>query len=310
MLGRIFMTIAITGATGFVGSHVLDAASAAGVPVRALTRKAQSPRGGVKWIVGALNDPTALDDLCAGADAVLHIAGAVNVPTRDAFAAANIAGTQGVVDAAIRTGAVRFIHVSSLAAREPALSNYGWSKAGAEDVVRAAPLPWTIVRPPAIYGPRDGDMFELFAMAKRGLVLLPPAGRASVIHVADLTTLLLALATTADFPASAVYEIDDGTPGGLTHRELGQAIAAAVGRPGARTISAPRPLLALAAHGDRLVRRDKARLTPDRAAYMAHPNWVSDLAKRPPATLWTPQIGHEAGLASTARWYAEAGWLR
>jgi nucleoside-diphosphate-sugar epimerase len=302
-------TIAITGATGFVGSHVLDAAAVSGVPVRALTRKPQSARKDVTWVVGALDDAAALDTLCAGADAVIHIAGAVNVPTRAAFAAANIAGTQGVVDAAVRAGTARFIHVSSLAARERGLSNYGWSKAEAEDVVRAGPMPAVIVRPPAIYGPRDTDMLELFKMAARGIILLPPPGRASLIHVGDLAALLLTLATTAAFPAGALYEVDDGTAHGLSHEELGSAIAAAAGKPGARAISAPGWLLNLAARGDRMVRRGKAKLTPDRAAYMAHPDWVSDPAKAPPPEYWRPQIGNTEGLAATARWYRAAGWL-
>lgn len=304
------MTIAITGATGFVGSHVLDAASVAGVPVRALARRQQPGRAGVTWIAGALDDAASLDQLCAGANAVVHIAGAVNVPDRAAFAAANIAGTRAVVDAAARAGVARFVHVSSLAAREPALSNYGWSKAGAEDVVRAAPLPWAIVRPPGVYGQRDRDMLELFKMGQKGLILLPPAGRGSWIHATDLAKLLVALAVTPDFPTGALYEVDDGTAGGISHRAMGAAIAAAVGRQGALKFSAPRPLLKLAAHADRLARGDRAKLTPDRAAYMAHPDWVSDPAKRPDPSLWAPEIAFAEGLAATAAWYREAGWLR
>ena len=303
------MTIAVTGATGFVGSHVLDVAAARGVPVRALARRPQGERAGVTWIAGALDDAAALDQLCAGANAVVHIAGAVNVPDRAAFAAANIAGTRAVADAAARAKAARFVHVSSLAAREPALSNYGWSKAGAEDVVRAAPLPWAIVRPPGVYGPRDSDMLELFKMAQKGFILLPPAGRGSWIHATDLARLLVTLAVTSDFPAGALYEVDDGTPGGISHRDMGAAIAAAVGRSGALRFSAPRPLLKLAAHADRLARGDRAKLTPDRAAYMAHHDWVSDPAKRPDAALWTPEIAFADGLAATAVWYRQAGWL-
>ena len=304
------MTIAVTGATGFVGSHVLDAAASAGLPVRTLARKAQTARDGVTWVAGALDDAVALDQLCAGASAVIHIAGAVNVPTRAAFAAANIAGTQAVVDAAARANVSRFVHVSSLAAREPALSNYGWSKAGAEDVVRAATMPSTIVRPPGVYGPRDHDMLELFAMAQRGVILLPPAGRGSWIHAADLAALLVTLAATPDFPAGALYEVDDGTPGGISHRDMGAAIAVAVGRPGALCVNAPRPLLKLAAHGDRLIRGENAKLTPDRAAYMTHPDWVSDPAKRPDPALWTPKIAFAEGIAATAAWYRAAGQLR
>jgi UDP-glucose 4-epimerase len=301
--------IAVTGATGFVGSHVLDAAAAQGIGIRALARRQQADREGVSWIIGALDDAAALDALCTGADAVLHIAGAVNVPTRRAFAEANIAGTQAVVEAAVRAGCARFIHVSSLAAREPKLSNYGWSKAGAEDVVRAAPLPQCIVRPPGIYGPRDSDMFELFAMARRGVILLPPAGRGSWIHAGDLAALLMTLARTPDFPAGALFEADDGAESGISHRALGRAIASAVGRPGALCISAPRPLLALTARADRLVRGDKAKLTPDRAAYMAHPDWVCDPTLRPNPTLWSPSKALAEGLAATARWYQDAGWF-
>lgn len=303
------MTIAITGATGFVGSHVLDVAASTGVPVRALARQVQIAREGVTWIAGALDDAAALDALCTGADAIVHIAGAVNVPGRAAFAAANIAGTQAVVDAAVRAGVSRFIHVSSLAAREAALSNYGWSKAGAEDVVRAAPLAWAIVRPPGVYGPRDKDMLALFAMAQRGFILLPPAGRGSWVHAADLAALLVTLATIAAFPTGALFEVDDGTPGGVSHRDMGAAIAAAVGQPGAMRVSAPRALLTLAAHADRLVRGDKAKLTPDRAAYMTHPDWVSDPTKRPNPALWEPKIAFAEGLAAAAAWYRDAGWL-
>lgn len=298
-------TLAITGATGFVGQAFLDAALADGHRVRALARRAQTERERVSWVAGDLGNADALDQLVEGAEAVIHIAGAVNVPTRDAFAEANIAGTQAVIDAATRAGATRFVHVSSLAAREPALSNYGWSKAGAEEAVRGSGLDWAIVRPPAIYGPRDSDMLELFRMAQRGFVLLPPAGHASIIHVDDLARLLLTLA--GALAKQATFEPDDGAP--LAHRDLAQAIGRAVGRQQVLTLSAPAPLLRLAARGDRLVRGAKAKLTPDRAAYMAHPDWTASPALAPDRALWTPQIALDEGLAATARWYRSAGWL-
>lgn len=299
------LSLAVTGATGFVGQAVMDHALAYGHRVRALARRPQAAREGVAWIAGDLADGAALSALCEGADAVLHIAGAVNVPTREAFAAANITGTQAVVDAAMTVGINRFVHVSSLAAREPTLSNYGWSKAGAEDVVRGSALDWTIVRPPAIYGPRDADMFELFRMAARGLMLLPPPGRTSIIHVGDLARLLVALA--GGGAHQAVIEPDDGAP--LSHHDLGRAIGQAMGRDWLLSVSAPRQLLELAARGDRLVRGEKAKLTPDRASYMAHPDWTADPALRPDPALWQPHIALADGLKATADWYRANSWL-
>src|SRR3546814_6624046 len=112
--------------------------------------------------------------MASGSDALLHIAGVVNVPTRADFEAGNAAATAHVVDAARAAGVTRFVHVSSLAPREPALSHYGWSKARAETIVQASGLDWTIVGPPAVYGPGDTEMPDLFRLARRGLQLSPP----------------------------------------------------------------------------------------------------------------------------------------
>ncbi|WP_256839821.1 NAD(P)-dependent oxidoreductase, partial [Sphingopyxis sp. KK2] len=162
----------MTGATGFVGGATLRHAVAQGWHVRALTRRPQQPRDGVNWIEGALDRSDALAELAAGSDIVMHIAGVVNVPTRAAFEAGNATATGNVIDAARTAGVTRFVHVSSLAAREPDLSNYGWSKARAETIVKASGLDWTIVRPPAVFGPGDTEMLDIFRMARRGVALL------------------------------------------------------------------------------------------------------------------------------------------
>jgi nucleoside-diphosphate-sugar epimerase len=298
--------IAVTGATGFVGSRLLDRALATGHEVRALTRRAQEARAGVTWVLGALDSPGALADLVTGADAVIHVAGVVNAPDRARFAAGNVAGTQAIADAAASAGVRRFVHVSSLAAREPTLSNYGWSKAAAEGVVHDAPLDWDIVRPPSIYGPGDLDQLELFRLARRGLALTPPAGRLSLLHVDDLAALLLTLVTA---PATrALYEADDGAADGYSYADFARAIGRAVGRR-VRPVAVPQPLLRLGARLDRLVRGKEARLTPDRVAYFCHPDWVIDPAHRPPAALWQPVVATPAGLADTAAWYRSRGLL-
>jgi nucleoside-diphosphate-sugar epimerase len=164
-----------------------------------------------------------------------------------------------------------------------------------------------IVRPPAVYGPGDKETLELFRMAKLGLMLMPPKGHVSVIHVDDLSGLLLAC---SDYgaPTSTLFEADDGKPHGWTHREFARALGTAVGtKP--TIVSSPGVLLRLAARADQLVRGPHAKLTVDRAAYFSHRNWVVEPKRAPPAALWKPNIPTPEGLAATAAWYREQGWL-
>ena len=301
------LKLAITGGTGFVGSRLIDLALQSGHAVRALTRRPHSDRDGVEWIAGSLEDQAGLNRLAEGVDAVIHVAGVINAPDAPGFEAGNVAGTQRMLDAAKRVGVSRFVHVSSLAAREPGLSLYGASKARSEELVEAAPLSSAIVRPPAVYGPGDRETLELFRMANRGLVLLPPGGRLSVVHVDDLSRLLLALAAPAT-PGPALVEPDDAREGGWTHHEFGKALGRAVGRK-VVTLSTPRAFLRAGAALDRMVRGERAKLTPDRVNYFCHPDWAVHPARGAPAELWTPQIDTQQGLADTARWYRQHGWL-
>lgn len=303
--------IAITGATGFVGRATMAKLLEAGHQVRALVRRPQETRDGVQWVQGSLEMPGALEQLVAGSDAVIHIAGLVNAPDRAAFELGNAQGTAALIAAMRGQGVHRLAHVSSLSAREPNLSDYGWSKAEAERHVAASKLDWTMVRPPAIYGPGDAELLELFQMAARGFVLLPPGGRLSIIHVDDLADLLVALAASSDGTTrDAIYEVDDGRHGGWSHKEMAQAIGRAVGRERVNAIAMPAPLLRIGAGIDRLVRGQKARLTPDRAAYFCHPDWVSRSAMHPPRSVWTPAIETHGGLVATAASYRERGLLR
>jgi len=302
--------LAITGATGFVGEAVLDQAIAEGHAVRALTRREQPARKGVVWVKGTLDTRDALAELCAGADAVVHVAGLTNTPDPAEFETVNVAGTQDMLIAAFEAGIRRFVLVSSLAAREPALSAYGASKAGAETLVEASGLDWTIVRPPAVYGPRDADMFELFRSARLGVVPLPPRGATSIIHVDDLAALLVTLASGNAAPTGKqIYEPDDGREGGWSHKELAQAIGKAVGRGKVFAPHLPAGVLGLAAGFDRLLRGDRAKLTADRVGYMCHPNWVARSSRAVPRGVWQPRIEGEEGLAATAQWYRVQGWF-
>jgi nucleoside-diphosphate-sugar epimerase len=301
------MILAVTGATGFIGGHLVDAALIAGHRVKALTRREQPPREGVEWIAGDLASREALEQLVREADAVIHVAGTISAPTAAEFDKGNVTGTLAMLAAATAGGIHRFVHVSSLAAREPKLSLYGASKCKAEELVMSSGLDWSIVRPPAVYGPGDKETLELFRMAKLGLMLMPPKGRVSIIHADDLARLLLALASPFA-PSRCMIEPDDGKTAGWSHREFAQALAAAVGTKAA-VISSPGILLRLAARADQLMRGEKAKLTPDRAAYFSHRNWVVEPKRAPPADLWLATIDTRQGLAATAAWYREQGWL-
>ena len=291
------MTLAITGATGFVGRRVLALVQG---PVRALARSQQSATNGVEWITGDLATPAALARLCEGASAVIHIAGIVSAPTRAAFDAGNVAGTAAMLAAAKAAGVRRFVHVSSLAAREPQLSMYGASKAAAEDLVMASDRDWVIVRPPGVYGPADAEMLDIYRLAARGLYIAPP-GRISLIHVDDLARALLALA--GGGPSQAILEIDDGAADAHSHPDFARIIGTALGKR-VRVIPLPLSMLHVAARIGL-----SAKLTPDRARYIAHPDWVARGGNAALAGLWAPQISLADGVADTIAGYRARSWL-
>ena len=301
-------TLAVTGGTGFVGGHLLRLAREQGYEVRALTRGWRPPEEGVDWVDGALDRPETLLKLCQGVDAIVHIAGLINARSRAAFQVVNVAGTANMIDAARKAKVRRFVHISSLAAREPNLSDYGWSKAKAERLVAASGLDWTIVRPPAVYGPGDRETFELFKMARRGLVALPPRGRFSVLHVEDLCRLILALVDEPD-TVSETYEPDDGQAEGWDHRHFARTLGRVFGKRAA-TLSMPRLVMHGASRIERLFRRGTAKLTPDRVRYFCHPDWVATARLRPPEALWKPQVRTPTGLKQTAEWYRREGWIK
>ena len=293
------MILALTGGTGFVGRATIETALTAGHQIRALTRRPQPDRDGMTWISGALDDAASLAALVDGADAVIHIAGVVNAPDRAGFVAGNVEGTRAVVAAA---GTRRLVHVSSLSAREPDLSVYGWSKREAERIVAESDSDWTIVRPTGVYGPGDTELRDMFRLARFGLAFLPPPGRVSLIHVEDLARLLVTLVQRPG--ARETFEGDDGRA--MTHADLAAAIGRAVGRRVLR-MHLPKPLMRVGARLDRMARGHGAKLTLDRVDYLSHPDWAAAAELRPPAALWSPAIPLEQGLAQTARSYGIAG---
>ncbi len=305
------MIVAVTGATGFVGRHLIEAlAGRAGVSIRALARRpaAEIEALGAAVVRGGLDDAGALAKLAQGADAVIHCAGVVAAPRAADFHAANVEGTAAMLRAA--DARARFVQVSSLAAREPLLSAYAASKRRAEELVAASGRHGAVVvRPPAVYGPGDRATLPIFQQLHRGLLLAPAAraARFSLIFVADLARLLADLALGA-FAAATPIEPEDGR-GGYGWADLA-AIASRVSGRRIRTLYLPPALLwpaALAAEGwGRAVGRTPP-LSRDKLRELAHADWVCRAA---PAGLdWRPATDFAQGYAATAAWYARAGWL-
>jgi nucleoside-diphosphate-sugar epimerase len=172
-------------------------------------------------------------------------------------------------------------------------------------VVRNSELDCAIVRPPAVYGPGDRETLELFRWARRGLMMLPPPGKLSIIHADDLADLLLKLAE--EGAPTGLFEPEDSS-GAITHHQLAAALGTAVGRK-PLALSMPAFALRLGANLDERLRSGNAKLTRDRASYFCHPDWTAEASRRVPNQFWSPAIDLEQGLANTAEWYRNAGWL-
>jgi hypothetical protein len=145
-------------------------------------------------------------------------------------------------------------------------------------------------------------------MARRGFVALPPKGRFSVIHVEDLCRLILALVGETE-SISQIYEPDDGVENGWDHRHFARTLGRIFGKR-ATTVAMPRLVMQGASRIEKIVRRDKAKLTADRVRYFCHPDWVVTARLRPPPTLWRARIRTPTGLKETASWYQQQGWLK
>jgi nucleoside-diphosphate-sugar epimerase len=304
---------AVTGATGFIGRHLVTALRRHGWDVRILARRHPaellSPHHRFELVLGDLADAAALEKLVGGADAVIHLGGVVKALRREDFYAANEGGTERLLQAAARAApSAMLIHVSSLAAREPGLSPYCDSKHRAELKVQAlaGERNWTILRPPAVYGPGDREILPLFRAAKLGVVPYPAAAGAAVslIHVADLADALVACLGRSG-PLHAVYEIDDGVPGGYRWPDILGALGEAVGR---RPVGLrlPKIGLLLAAAANQLLSHldGKPRvLAPHKVAEIYWPDWVVRGDRLQDASDWQPAFDVWRGFRDAAKWY-------
>jgi nucleoside-diphosphate-sugar epimerase len=327
------MTILVTGASGFLGSHVAELLGREGRPVRALVRKSSDVSflrtlPNVELAYGAVEDRASLSAAVRGVAAVVHAAGLVKAHGPDEFEAVNVGGTRNLLDAvgAEANGLRRFVLVSSLAAVGPSadgrpvdpsrtepVTHYGRSKRRAEDVVRerAAEVPSVILRPPMIYGPRDRESFAFFKTVSRGM--LPKLGDGtntmSVIFATDAASACVR-AIDADVPSGEAFFIDDGRI--YVWRDMLDDIERALGRRAIWRAGVPFPILRAAAAASEAVGRLTGKavmLTRDKVNELSAPHWVCDSSDARQRLGWRPEVDWAEGTRRAAAWYRQAGWL-
>jgi nucleoside-diphosphate-sugar epimerase len=323
-------TVLVTGATGFLGGHLVDALVARGARVRALVRRTSDTTAlrahGVELFEGGFEDDAGLHLAAAGVEYVVHAAGGGKVGSVAQFYAQNRDTTVALAQAVLREAPrlQRFVLVSSAAAAggaepgRPATeddpphpgSHYGKAKLEAERQLLALRerLPVTILRPPAVYGPGDTRMLPLFRAIKRGLMPRLGGGVTSMLYASDCVDAIL-LTLTQPHPVGRIYFLADGEI--YDHARIGHAIAAAFG---VDPLAVPVPARLLRAVGAAAEAYAKVSgravaLTRDKVQDLLQPSWLVSAALARSELGFAPQVQLEAGAKVTADWYLQAGWI-
>jgi nucleoside-diphosphate-sugar epimerase len=330
----------VTGGTGFVGSHLVTALLARGDDVVCLARdlakveRVFAGQARPRVVRGDLSHREALEEGARDADVVFHVAGLIAGRGRADFFSANADGTRQVAEAAARVAPRlrRFVYVSSLAAAGPSrrgepltedlpsrpLTMYGHSKLAGEEILRGFPFPWTVIRPPVVYGPRDTEMYRVFRLASLGLAAVFGNGsqELSFVFVEDLVAALL---SSVETPPGKVYFA--AHPEVVTSRSMVTSVHRAV-----RSIGLPQPfegrppfilpIPGIMARGGLWLYERAAGLagratllTSDKANEFLAEAWVCSPAALGRDAGWRAGWDLMKGLTHTATWYREAGWL-
>lgn len=307
--------IAITGATGFVGTQLVEHLRDTGQTLRLLVRNADAAHHrDMDLVEGDLASKEALAALCQDASIVVHCAGKISACSRAEFDEVNADGTGRVVEAARNAEVGRFIHISSLAAREPDVSDYAASKRAGEEIVQALgdEREWVILRPPAVYGPGDRATLPLIRQLTRRVALVPGSrlGRASLIHVRDLASAIAHVVVNRGL-SGGVYELDDGKQDGYSWRELSRVVGDAEGHR-VNCVFLPKSALKLAGVVELALAKRAGRMpevTPGKVQELYHPDWVCRYNMLQEHSGWAPAVLLEDGLKETTAWYRQHGWL-
>ncbi|MGE3262520.1 MAG: NAD-dependent epimerase/dehydratase family protein [Bacteriovoracia bacterium] len=329
------MRALITGASGFVGSTLCEELNKRGVEVQALMRKtsSRSNLGHAKLtpVEGDLRSAESLVQAVRNVDVIYHVAGVVAARNREDFFSANAAGTRNIVEAAKKNPKLqRLVYVSSLAAAGPSqpdrlnlesdetrpVSFYGESKLGGEREVLAAKdeIPVTIIRPPAVYGPRDRGVFTFFQMIQRGLLPLlgmqsPDPRRYSFVHVDDLVQGIALAGEAKQLKSGEIFYISGN--GEFSWEEAMRLVAKGMQkRP--MPLRLPIPVMKGAGALCTAFSLASGKALPfslDKVKEIAAMAWTCSNEKAKRELKFEPYWDLERGFAQTAKWYKDNGWL-
>jgi 2-alkyl-3-oxoalkanoate reductase len=326
--------VLVTGASGFLGSHVAEQLVAAGHQVVALVRRSSNVKflsglKGVELAYGAIEDLASVRAAMKGIDGVVHAAGLVKARGEEEFFAINVGGTKNLLDAAEAEGAVkRFVFVSSLAAVGPSddgkpvlgqceprpVTHYGRSKLEAERLVVAAKdqLSVVVLRPPMIYGPRDNESFAFFQSVSRKFLPYLGDGKntLSVIYASDAASACLRALESEDVVSGSTYFIDDGKV--YVWKDMLAEIERAIGADAWVRFSVPISILkgaALASESLGRLTGKAVMLTRDKVNELSAPHWVCDSGDTRRDLGWEPKVQWPEGTRKAVAWYRENKWL-
>lgn len=327
------MRVVVTGASGFLGSHVAEQLSTEGHSVVALVRRSSNTKflstlKNVELAYGAVEDAGSVRAAVKGADAVVHSAGLVKARNEREFFTVNVEGTRNLLDAAeeLAPNLKRFVFVSSLAAIGPShdgravlgdeprpVTHYGRSKLEAERLVvaRKDKLPTVVLRPPMIYGPRDQESFAFFQSVSRRFLPYLGDGKntMSVIYASDAANACIR-AIESDVPSGKAYFIDDGKV--YVWLDMLADIERAIGARAFLRFSVPMSLVkgaALAGESFSRLTGKAVMLTRDKLNELSAPHWVCDSADARRDLGWEPRVDWREGTARAVAWYRANGWL-
>ena len=329
ILKRVF----VTGATGFIGSHLVDRLIGEGIRVCCLVRDSSNLRWledkDVDMVYGDLLDQNSLESAVTDIDTVFHVAGATRSPTEEGYYQGNVTGTVNLVKAVLSVNPTlnRFVYISSQAASGPSyygepvresdephpLTVYGASKLAGEEAVLAfsSQMPVTVIRPPSVYGPRDTGFLDAFRIIQAGI--RPIVGwrkrYLSLVYIDDLIDGLMEAAVNEDAVDQTYFLVSDPP---FDWQQISEAITGVLKKK-VLTIHVP-VLLAyiIAAIGEWLtmLRGNIPRLTTQKVRQFSQIYWVCDSTKARRELHFRPKVTLEEGLERTARWYRQEGWLK